>query len=163
MTSDRTDRRASEFDRDATAAIVLGAVFVLSRGFRMKAVLSGRGALPSGLLSGLFNGLAGMPGPPIIAFYLVSPVGTAIARASMIVFFLATSIFTLLPLAMLGMVHWWSLAAAALSLPLVWLGSVIGARLYRISPEAHYRFVALCLLMITAVLAAIRAAFSLAA
>ena len=58
--------------RIAIAIVVLGAVFVLARGFRFK-VEAQRLTLPFGLLSGLFNGLAGMPGPPVIAYYLMTP------------------------------------------------------------------------------------------
>jgi uncharacterized membrane protein YfcA len=144
--------------RFGIAAIVLVAVLVLSGGFRMKTEPPKRHTFPFGILSGLFNGLAGMPGPPVIAFYLAAPIRTDIARASMIVFFLATSIFALVPLAAFGMIHWWSLAAAATSFPLVWLGSTLGAYLYRASPEAHYRLVALGLLVTAAALAAVRAA-----
>lgn len=140
------------------AVIVLAAVLVTSGGFRMEITPSRRHVFPFGLLSGLFNGLAGMPGPPVIAFYLAAPVGTGTARASMIVFFLATSVFALVPLAALGMIGRWSLAAALVSFPLVWSGSALGARLYRASPAAHYRLVALALLLVTAALAAFRAA-----
>ena len=44
------------------AGIVLGAVGVLSRGMRMAVAPTGVRMLPFGAVSGLFNGLAGMPG-----------------------------------------------------------------------------------------------------
>lgn len=144
------------------ALIVIATALALSGGFRLKMVPSYRTTVPFGALSGLFNGVAGMPGPPVIAFYLASPVTPAIARASMIVFFLATSIFGLVPLACFGLIHGWTAVAAGLSFPLVWLGSAIGGRLYRISSEARYRIVALWLLIFTAAVAAVRAGFALA-
>ena len=33
-----------------------------------------------GALAGLFNGLAAMPGPPVVAFYLAAPVSALVAR-----------------------------------------------------------------------------------
>lgn len=149
--------------RLAIAAIVFAAVLILSRGFRMDITPSRRRTLPFGLLSGLFNGLAGMPGPPIIAFYLAAPLGHDVSRASMILFFLATSVFALVPLTLLGDVNASSLMAAAIGFPVVLFGSMLGAKLYRISPEAHYRLVAIALLSVAAALAAIRAAYDFTA
>jgi uncharacterized membrane protein YfcA len=148
--------------RFGIAGIVIAAVVTLYGGFRLKVAPSWRTAVPFGALSGLFNGIAGMPGPPVIAFYLASPVTSAVARASMIVFFLATSIFGLVPLAAFGLINGWSVAAAALGFPLVWLGSTLGGRLYRRSTEARYRLIAVWLLMFTAAVAVIRAGFALA-
>ncbi|WP_158742934.1 sulfite exporter TauE/SafE family protein [Acidisphaera sp. L21] len=144
------------------AAIVLLAVLVLARGTRV-GLVAGRGILPFGIVSGLFNGLAGMPGPPVIAFYLASPITTGVARASMIVFFLATSIFALIPLATLGMLGWPIAIMALAGFPAVWAGSWLGARMYRGSSDQRYRMVALALLIVTAILAAARAVLDLIA
>lgn len=149
--------------RMAMAALMLATVLVLARGFRIAAVPARGGAVPFGMVSGLFNGLAGMPGPPVIAFYLAAPIGTGAARASMIVFFLATSVFALVPMTSLGLVDGRSLGAALLGCPLVWLGSTLGARLYHARPDAHYRHVALALLVFAAMLVAMRAGLDLAA
>ena len=114
--------------------------------------------LPFGLMSGVFNGLAGIPGPPIITFYLASPISSAVARASMIVLFLLTAVMALLPLAWFGLLPRPILVEAAFGLPLVLAGSWLGARAYGYSAERHYRFVALAMLMVTAALSAWRAA-----
>lgn len=145
------------------AAIVALTVAILASGRRMVSPLGGWATLGFGLVSGLFNGLAGMPGPPVIAFYLASPLATARARASMIVLFLLTSVAALLPLTAAGLVGLPSLGAAALGLPAVWLGSAFGAWLYRRSPDAHYRRAALVILGATAALAAARVFFGDAA
>lgn len=139
------------------AGIVALAVVILARGMRLRVTPSPGHVMGFGLVSGLFNGLVGMPGPPVIAFYLASPIGVHAGRASMIVFFLATSLFGLLPLAFLGMLSWTLVIASVIAFPAVWLGSRIGARLYRSAPERGYRIVALSLLVATAVLAAGRA------
>ena len=85
------------------AVVVVCGALVLGRGFRLPIVPVGWRVLPFGLASGLFNGLAGIPGPPVIAFYLASPVSSAVARSSMIVFFLLTAVLALVPLAWLGL------------------------------------------------------------
>ena len=139
------------------AVVVCGAV-VLGRGFRLPIVPAGWRVLPFGLASGLFNGLAGVPGPPIIAFYLASPVSSAVARASMIVFFLVTAVLALAPLALLGLLPGSIMVEATIGFPMVLVGSWLGAHAYSRSAERHYRLVALAMLLVTAALAAWRAA-----
>ena len=143
--------------RMAVAAIVAAGAAVLAFGVRLKQAPTGLAALPFGLASGLCNGIAGIPGPPIIAFYLAMPVTTAVARASMIVFFLLTSLLALAPLAWLGLIGRGSLVSAAIGLPAVLIGSWLGALLYRTSADRHYRSVALLLLFATALMSAVRA------
>lgn len=116
--------------------------------------------LPFGLVCGLFNGLAGIPGPPIIAFYLASPVPSGVARASMIVFFLATSVLGLVPLAWFGLLDGGSVVGAAFDLPAVLFGSWMGSFLYGRSADHHYRQVALGFLLVMASLSAWRAAMA---
>ncbi len=136
------------------ACVVALGVVLLARGRRMTRPPGSAATVAFGLASGLFNGLAGIPGPPVIALYLASPLATRTARASMIVLFLVTSVAALLPLAVVGMVHASAVEAALLGLPGVWCGSWLGAQLFRRAPDAHYRYVALALLSLTAVLAA---------
>jgi uncharacterized membrane protein YfcA len=143
-----------------TGIVVLGAV-LLARGFRMRTAPRGAGAVPFGMASGLFNGLAGISGPPVIAFYLASPIGTAVARSSMIVIFMAISTIALLPLAALGAVGWSTLVAGGLGFPVLWIGSRLGAAFFRRSPERIYRIVALSLLIATALIAGAHTVFDL--
>lgn len=145
------------------ALIVVAGATVLARGGRMAVAPTGWLVLPFGFASGLFNGLAGIPGPPIIAFYLGSPVLSSVARASMIVFFLATSILGLVPLAWFGLLDRGSVVGAAFGLPAVLFGSWFGAFLYGRSADHHYRRVALIFLFVMATLSAWRAAMGVMA
>lgn len=140
------------------AAVVVFAVVVLGRGARLPITPGPAAVVGFGLATGLCNGLTGIPGPPVIAFYLAAPIGTAAGRASMIVLFMATSIAGLIPLIATGHLPQNSLVQAVFTVPSVYIGSRIGAYLYRRSPEAHYRTVAMALLVLTAILAAWRAA-----
>ena len=140
------------------AVVVVCGALVLGRGFRLAVAPVGWRVLPFGLVSGLFNGLAGIPGPPIIAFYLASPISSAVARGSMIVFFMVTAALALGPMAWFGLLPRAIVMEAAFGLPLVLIGSWLGARAYGYSADRHYRFVALALLLATAALSAWRAA-----
>ncbi len=138
------------------AALVLATVAVLARGFRLAGSASPRAALGVGALAGLCNGLAAMPGPPVIAYYLAAPLRAGAGRAAMIVLFLFTSLAGLVPLALLGRLGLESLVLAGLGVAPVWGGSALGAALYARSPEARYRRVALWMLAATGVAAAAR-------
>lgn len=136
------------------AAIVAGATVVLGRGVAPERVASRAWTGLFGAVAGLFNGLAGMPGPPVIACYLAAGVGSARARASMIVLFLLTSAVALPPLALAGALTPGRCALAVAAFPLVWLASRMGGRLHRRASERTYRRTGLVVLGATALVTA---------
>ncbi len=138
------------------AGLVGLTVAVLGGGFRLRRTPRGPAVLGFGLLAGLCNGLAAMPGPPVIAMYLASPLRAEAARGAMIVLFMLTALAGLLPLALLGRIDGQVLLLGLAGLPVVWAGSALGARLYAGSPEARYRRVALWMLAATGLATASR-------
>ena len=79
----------------------------------------------------------------------------------MIVLFTLTSAFALVPLLALGRLPVGACLLAAVALPVVWLGSSLGAWLHARSSERMSRAAGLAVLAVTAALAAARAASSL--
>ncbi|WP_091737521.1 sulfite exporter TauE/SafE family protein [Phenylobacterium immobile] len=104
----------------------------------------------AGLGAGLLNGLAGMPGPPVVAYILTQPLPAAMARASMIVFFLATGVVGGLSGVATGVITPGSALASLLCLPLFILGNGAGRRLFEASQAGVYRKAGLVLLVIGA-------------
>ena len=147
--------------RLAIACTVSAAVLVLGLGLRPATAPTGSRVLLFGVVSGLFNGVAGMPGLPAIAYYLGAPIPGATARASVIVLFTLTSAFALLPLVVLGRVDAGNCLVAAAALPLVWFGSSIGAWLHARSSDRLYRNGGLAVLAATALLATAKAPSSI--
>lgn len=143
--------------------IVLATAITLLAGFRLKIIPSRPHIVVLGLVSGILNGLAGMSGPPVVAFFLASPLSVPVARASMIIFFMISSVLALIPLTIFGRFHLWSLAASLGGLPVVLFGSTIGAKFYLTSREGHFRFVSIGVLVLAALLAGLRAFGSFAA
>ncbi|MDE8348548.1 MAG: sulfite exporter TauE/SafE family protein [Acidocella sp.] len=139
------------------AVIVFATAVTLAAGYRLKMIPSGWQVLAFGVASGVLNGLAGMSGPPVVAFFLAAPLSVAVARASMIMFFLISAVLALLPLAIFGKFHLWSMAGSLMGLPVVLLGSVVGTKLYLSSNGGHFRFISIGLLVLAAVLAGLRA------
>jgi uncharacterized membrane protein YfcA len=129
-------------------AITLSAVLVLGLGLRIEA-LGGRGAtIGAGFLAGLFNGLAAMPGPPAVAYYMALPLGATAVRASLLVFFLATSVAALASAAALGLVAWSTLAHAALLLPVMIAGTALGGLAFARGSARTHRLTSIAVLAV---------------
>lgn len=137
------------------AALVGATVAVLAGGWRLPRTPHGAAVGLVGVLSGLCNGLAAMPGPPVIAYYLAVPLPAAAGRGAMIVLFLMTSVAAFVPLLLAG--HLPDAVLVVAGLPAVWAGSTLGEYLYRRAPEAGYRRAALWILGAAGVAAAARA------
>lgn len=79
-----------------------------------------------GLLSGLMTGYAGMPGPPVVPYYVGRDIPREVAKASMMLIFTCASAVGLASGTAFGVLNW-SLALLALVLfPSVLLGNWLG-------------------------------------
>jgi uncharacterized membrane protein YfcA len=90
--------------RIVIAAIIAAAVVMLVREFSIATVPSRLATTFVGLVSGLFNGLAAMPGPPVLIYDMFGPFDSVAARASLLTFFLITSIPAMLGIASVGLI-----------------------------------------------------------
>ncbi len=97
----------------------------------------------TGISSGLLTGFAGMPGPPVVPYYVGRAIPRHVAKASMVLIFTAASAAGIASGLALGTMHW-RLAGLALALfPVVLLGNALGQRaMGRISERAWRIFAA---------------------
>lgn len=100
----------------------------------------------TGVSAGLLTGFAGMPGPPVVPYYVRRPVPARVARASMQTVFLLTSLASTIAALALGLASWRDgLLAAMLFLPVL-LGNRIGALAFgKVSDPAWRGFVGVLL------------------
>jgi uncharacterized membrane protein YfcA len=154
-------RLPADLMRFAIAAVVLFAVLALWGGFRFHTMPGRVTSLAVGALSGLLNGAAAMPGPPVILLYLSGPTAVAVGRASLVMFFFfSAAIGTALAVAE-GLITGptlmlTALMLTALMLPALVLGNRLGDRGFdRSSPQA-YRRVAFGSLLAIALIALVR-------
>lgn len=110
----------------------------------------------AGALSGLCAGMAAMPGPPAVAYFLGRNTAAAVTRASLMVFFGGTAVLALLLLAVTQGVEAQKLGQAALAFPLMVLGTRVGEWIFDAMDAAHYRHAAMGLFFVTAMLAGAR-------
>jgi uncharacterized membrane protein YfcA len=137
--------------------VVLIAVLLLWRGFTFSDAPSKAMRLVLGALSGLLNGSTSMGGPPVIIFFLASPAGTVVGRASLLVYFFLLSWITLGTAAWGGLLTIRVLSVTVLMLPAMVAGNWMGAHLFNKSSAGTYRRVALIVLAAVAAVATLRA------
>ncbi|WP_264055537.1 sulfite exporter TauE/SafE family protein [Rhodopseudomonas palustris] len=140
--------------RIVIATITAAAVVVLGRGFAIEAIPSRPVTTGVGMLCGLFNGLAAMPSPPAIVYYMSGPFPAVVVRASLLVFFLATSIAGFTSIALVGLATVNVLWLAAMALPVMMLGTWIGEQGFRRGSERLHRHVSIASLGGVALLSA---------
>lgn len=147
--------------RMAIAGIVLAAIALLWKPRRLPFTPGARTAATAGFLAGLCNGLAAMPGPPAIAYYLVTDTEARKVRASLMAFFLATAIIATPGTWAAGLLDRDTVILALAGLPLVLAGGHVGNRLFRRHGAGSYRPIALATLGAAAVAILLREAFRL--
>jgi uncharacterized membrane protein YfcA len=100
----------------------------------------------TGLLSGILTGFAGMPGPPVVPYYLRREITPELARASMMTIFLATSLAGVVSATALGVATVREPVFAAVLFPAVLLGNWLGTKAFgKISDRAWRSFTGLVL------------------
>ncbi|MBN9528619.1 MAG: sulfite exporter TauE/SafE family protein [Alphaproteobacteria bacterium] len=132
--------------RMAIAGIVLAAIVLLWKPRRLPFAPGARTAGAAGFLAGLCNGLAAMPGPPAIAYYLLTDNEPRKVRASLMAFFLATAIVAMPGTWAAGLLDLDTAILALAGLPLVLAGGHVGNRLFLRHGAASYRPIALATL-----------------
>lgn len=119
-------------------------------------------ALPSGALSGFFGGAAAMPGPPAIFYFLHVAAPAAVMRASLMVFFFATSLIAIPGLYAVDLLGTDQLLTALVALPFMLLGTTAGGFAFSRTSESQYRRASILVLVAVALAAGVRGLLELA-
>lgn len=132
----------------ALAVITFVAASVLLTGYQLKRMPRSGETAATGVAAGLLNGAFGIGGPPIIVFFLGSPLALEAGRASIVASFLAMDIAGLVSLFFFGMYNAESLTLTVLALPALIVGVYIGSRLVGRLDEGAARKGVIAILMI---------------
>lgn len=100
-------------------------------------VLAETGA--TGIASGVLTGFAGMPGPPVVPYYLRRQIPAELARASMMTIFLATSAAGVTSAMALQVATMREAKLAVMLFPAVLLGNWLGTRAFGKISDAVWR------------------------
>ena len=110
-----------------------------------------------GLLAGVINGASANGGPPVILFFLSSPAGAAVGRASLIAFFLFTDVWASLFYWQQDLIYRGTLIFTVVFLVPMAMGMWIGNRWFVSVDEARFKKVVLALLMAISVVGLVKA------
>ncbi|WP_102960473.1 sulfite exporter TauE/SafE family protein [Mangrovicella endophytica] len=141
--------------RVVIALVCLSAVVLIAAGRSFARHPTSRVTLGIGVLAGLFNGLAAMPGPPVIAYYMAMPMAAAVTRASLMTFFTATAAIALAAAFVAGLWSWQNSLVVAAGFPLMMLGTAAGQALFRRGSD-HHRTASLVVLAAIAIVSGLQ-------
>ena len=110
----------------------------------------------TGISAGLLTGFAGMPGPPVVPFYLRQAIPAARARASMLLVFLATSLASSVAGLAMGMAGARHALLAALLFGPIWLGNRLGGMAFGRVSDRLWRWLVALLLAASGTVALVR-------
>ncbi len=105
-----------------------------------------------GASSGFLGGFLGIGGPPIILFYLGGQNNPTRIRANIILFFLFDGIFSALNFAYQGLMTWQGFTTGLTLIPPYFIAIMIGARLFKMFGDAHFRVVAVVIISLAAII-----------
>ena len=132
----------AETFRYLVSVVALVTLACLMSGLRYRGTLTPPLVYATGGLAGVLGGVAGVPGPPIIALYLASTLPAATVRATILVFLFAYDILLLGIYAVNGRLFLDALLIGVLLAGPNIAGNVMGAVLFRPSLENLYRWTA---------------------
>lgn len=135
------------------AALVLAGLGLILRHRPAGATLRPGLAWGAGLVAGVFSGLAAMPGPPAVAYYLGAGTTPAQTRASLLLFFFAAALMAVPGLWLAGAIDGAALGLGAVSLVPMGLGTWAGSRAFTRLDPAQYRRIAVAIMALSALLA----------
>ncbi|WP_425099079.1 TSUP family transporter [Tropicibacter sp. S64] len=141
---------APEVFRYAVSVLALGMLAVLAGGLRYPGAVTRRMVLGIGGAAGFLGGVAGLPGPPVILFYMARPLEAAVIRATTLYFLFAFDVMIILGMGLFG--RWESgatLIGLGIALPCM-AGNWLGGWMFRPALEKPYRAVAYTLIGLSA-------------
>ena len=112
------------------ALVAIGAFVAVLLPFKPHHVPGTGETVATGVACGVLTGFAGMPGPPVVPFYLRRDIPPAVARASMMSIFLVTQGAGVIIAYVLGKATWNALWFSLALYPAVLVGNWFGARAF---------------------------------
>lgn len=143
-------RVEAEVFRYAVSLVSLGMLAVLLSGLRYRGTVRRGMVAVIGAVAGLLGGVAGIPGPAVILFYMSRPLPVSVIRATILLFLLFFDMLIIGYMTGMGRV---TLAGASLGLVLAVpnvLGNWLGGYLFDPARERLYRAAAYVLIAVAA-------------
>ncbi len=137
--------------RYGVSLVAIGLLAVLLSGARYRGDLRAPMVYGIGGASGFLGGAVGMPGPPVILFYMASRHGAAVIRANTMLFLIGYDVMILGVFWVRGLLVAPPMMLGLLLIVPNLLGNMAGGAIFRPEYEKAYRFVAYAIIAISAV------------
>jgi len=132
---------------------ILGCAAVLWRGWRYHGSRNAGVSFGVGSVAGVLSGIASIPGPPVIFYWLSSDMPAAIVRANLLTLFLLGEVLSIGNLWFAGLFTRDVVMLGLISAPVYFAGLLLGSRLHRGTSETAYRRITFGLVVLSALLA----------
>ncbi len=140
--------------RWAITLAILALLPVLWLGFSYRGPRNAPLSFAVGLLSGFMGNAAGLPGPPIIFYWMASHANAAVVRANLIAYFAITLAVTGAGMWLAGVFTWERVAMGLLACPASLIGLLAGMAMFDRASEQLYRRIAFMIVLAAAILSA---------
>lgn len=135
------------------SATILACVVMLWSGWRYRGPRTNALSAGVGGVAGVLSGIASLPGPPVLVYWLASDYPATIIRANLLVLFFLGEFISLGNLTLAGMFERDPVLIALAATPVYFLGLMIGWRLFGLASDRTYRLVTYWLILCAAILA----------
>lgn len=142
---------SADLFRYMVSFLTLFLLLLLVAGFRYSGELSSRMVYGTGGLGGFLAGVAGLPGPPVIMFYLASSLPAAAIRANLFIYLVLADALILAAFAIQGILES-EHVVAGLVVAIPYLAALaLGSLLFQPGKEKTYRTIAYCIIAASAI------------
>lgn len=128
--------------RVAVSVIAFAMVAALITGWRYRGTVTPPAVYGIGAVSGFLGGAAGIPGPPVILFYMARPLPASVVRATLTLFLLLYDWLMLGMMSFRGALEWTPVLIGAVLIVPNLLAIQLGAAMFKPEREGVYRRIA---------------------
>ncbi len=128
--------------RWAISIAVLACAVMLMSGYRYRGPRNAGVSLGVGGVAGVLSGIASIPGPPVIAYWMASGLPMAIVRANLLTLFLLGEFVSIGNIWAAGLFERGIVAIGLAATPVYLVGLLAGARGFGLASERTYRAIA---------------------
>lgn len=110
-------------------------------------------SLGLGGFAGILSGIASIPGPPVIAYWMTAGLPAAIVRANLLTLFFLSTFIGLANISLAGIFAWDIALRALIAAPVYFVGILAGTMAFSRGGEQLYRVATFVLILLAAILA----------
>ena len=132
---------------------ILGCVAVLWLRWNWRGPRNAKVSLGIGGVAGILSGIASIPGPPILAYWMTAGLPAAIVRANLLALFFIATFIGLANIYVAGIFDWDIAMRALVAAPIYFFGIVAGTLAFSKGGEQLYRIATFVLILLAAALA----------